>query len=141
MVQSCGFQNYCEATVNSTGSAAEISADGSLDVLDNNLNLLATNVPPNRFGYFLMSQTQGFIPLFGSSQGNFCLGSPFIRFAGDGMLSTAGGELTLSPDFGTLPSGAMFVAGSEWNFQTWFRDVNPTNTSNTTNGLTVQFCP
>jgi len=141
IVEECGYDNYCVAEPNSTGQPASIAGSGSLEISDEELSLVASDVPPNRFGYFLMSQTQGFIPLFAGSQGNFCLGAPFIRFAADGMLSSPSGKLTLLPDYDNLPNGAVFSAGDTWNFQAWFRDVNPTATSNTTNGLTVQFCP
>jgi hypothetical protein len=31
------------------------------------------------------------------------------------------------------------LAGETWNFQAWYRDLNPTNTSNFTDGLSVTF--
>ena len=30
-------------------------------------------------------------------------------------------------------------AGETWNFTAWFRDVNPNQTSNFTDGLAIQF--
>ena len=38
------------------------------------------------------------------------------------------------------PTGPVSVpAGTNWNFQGWFRDSNPGGTANLTNGLTIQF--
>jgi len=141
VVQDCGFQVYCVANTNSSGLPASIFATGSAVVTDEDLTLTATSVAPNQFGYFLMSTTQGFIPNFAGSQGNFCLGSPFIRFAADIANSGPGGVLTLSPDFGNLPNNAVFMAGDTWNFQAWFRDQIPATTSNTSDGVSVSFCP
>jgi len=131
--------NYCSTNPNSTGVEASISASGSSTVASNDLSLLASDVPPGRFGYFLMSETQGFIPLFSGSQGNFCLGSPFVRFAQQGMTANASGELMLNVDYFSLPNGSFILPGDTWNFQAWFRDQNPGNTSNTTDGLEIQF--
>ena len=44
-------------------------------------------------------------------------------------------------DFDNLPQGLQFMPGDAWNFQYWYRDVNPSPTSNTTAGVTVTFCP
>ena len=46
---------------------------------------------------------------------------------------------SFSPDLGDLPQGTVVSAGETWNFQLWYRDVNPTQTSNTSNGLAVTF--
>jgi len=141
IVELCHILKYCRATDNSSGGPASISATGSTMVADMDLSLLATDLPPNRFGYFLMSQVAGFIPLFGNSQGNLCLGSPLVRFAANGALSSPTGELALTLDFMNLPNLSVFSPGDQWHFQCWFRDVNPTNTSNTTDGGKVRFCP
>jgi hypothetical protein len=67
--------NYCSPAVpNSTGQPALISACGS-DLADGGYFMLhATDLPSGRFGYFLTSQTQGFLANPGGSQGNLCLG-------------------------------------------------------------------
>jgi len=141
VVPECSWDNYCSATTNSTGAAASLSVSGSLSLADNSLQLDVVNAPTDRFGYFLMSETRVFVPLFGGSQGNLCLGSPLIRFAANPLDSGPSGEYHFSPDFNALPNQAMFQAGEVWNFQCWFRDQNPGNTSNTTNGASVLICP
>jgi len=141
-LDACGsMTTYCSSELNSTGLNALLSGSGSTVIADNNLNLSVIQVPPNKFGYFLMSDTQSFIPLFGGSQGNLCLGSPLVRFAADIMQSTAQGTFDFSPDLSNLPQGTTFQPGSTWNFQLWYRDNNPTSTSNTSDGLAVQWCP
>jgi len=130
---------YCNSNTNSSGNTATLSATGSDVVADNVLSFLMTDGPANRFGYYLMSDSQGFIPLFAGSQGNFCLGSPFVRFSAFGQLISATGEFPFSPDLTNLPNMATILPGETWSFQVWFRDVNPTNTSNTSNALEILF--
>ncbi|MCP3918076.1 MAG: PQQ-dependent sugar dehydrogenase [bacterium] len=137
----CEISDYCSANPNSTGNPAEISVTGIPSVTAANLTLNGDGLPPNQFGYFLMAQTQDFLALFGGSQGNLCLGMPIVRFAGDILNTGAGGSVSFPPDFGNLPNGATFEVGDTWNFQLWYRDQNPTTTSNTTAGVSVQFCP
>ena len=67
--------NYCGPAVpNSSGQSATVTGQGSATVADNNLTLVASALPVNKFGYFLVSGTQGFIANPGGSQGNLCLG-------------------------------------------------------------------
>jgi len=131
--------NYCSATPNSSGQTAGIIAAGSTSLADNALTLTAFQMPPGQFGYFLMSNTQGFLPNLGGGAGNFCLGSPFRRFAGAITQVDAFGEINLALDFTNLPGGTVFLPGDEWNFQAWFRDI-PVGNSNTTNGVRVRVC-
>jgi len=138
--------NYCTTTLNSTGASAEISGTGSNLVGDNNVTLLASDLPLNQFGFFLTSRTQGFVATPGGSQGNLCLGGTIGRYVAPGQIQNAGanGALTLALDLTRTPEGPAFVAiqaGETWNFQTWFRDVGPGGApwSNFTNGLSVSF--
>ena len=51
---------YCSpATPNSTGLPASISASGSALVAQNDVTLIADQLPAGQFGYFLAGQTQG----------------------------------------------------------------------------------
>jgi hypothetical protein len=134
----CGFTAYCDANLNSTGLPATIAVTGSADVADKDLTFDVGSLPANQFGYFLMSQTQGFIPFFGGSDGNLCLGAPMLRFSKNVLNSGAPGTMTFSPDFDDLPQGTLFTAGSTWNFQLWHRDKG--GKSNTTAGISVLFC-
>lgn len=131
---------YCSSTMNSASIiGAVLGASGSTNVADQNLSLDAHDLPLNKWSYFLMSRNQAFVPLFGGSQGNLCVGAPQIRFSGN-VLNTGPGDLTFSPDFNNLPQNQIFQPGDTWNFQLWFRDNFTAPTSNTTNGVSVTFC-
>ena len=117
---------------------ANLVATGSARVEDNDLLLTATQLPTNQFGYFLMSQTTDFVPNFGGSDGNLCLGAPQLRFAKNVLNSGASGEMSFAVDNQDLPGGAIFVPGDTWFLQLWFRDIG--NTSNTSPGVQVDFC-
>ena len=80
VLDSCSPPNYCQANANSSGQAGRMGASGSPLIADNSLTLTAVFLPANEFGYFLMSDTQGFVPLFGGSSGNLCLGGQILRF-------------------------------------------------------------
>ncbi|MEE8466851.1 MAG: hypothetical protein V3T22_00250, partial [Planctomycetota bacterium] len=133
--------NYCGPAVpNSSGVPALISALGSDVAADNDFSLLATQLPTHRSGYFLSSKTQGFVATPPGSQGNLCLGGQIGRFAKQVQDSGPDGRIALVLDLTDLPPGHQVVqAGETWNFQCWFRDQNPGQTSNFTNGVAVQF--
>lgn len=140
-VPSGDFPSYCTANANSTGVPAQLSALGSPHVEHEALSFEVTDLPTSSFGYFLMSQSTTFVSLFGGSQGNLCVGAPQIRFSGNVLFSGSAGEVGFDVDFDNLPQGLQFMPGDAWNFQYWYRDVNPSPTSNTTAGVTVTFCP
>ncbi len=129
--------NYCQSNLNSSGEAGTMRALQSPVLADNDLLFVIENLPTNQPGYMLMSDTQGFVPLFSGSQGDLCLGAPIVRFNSN-VLSTGGGNVDFIPDLGALPQGTVVSPGQGWNFQFWFRDVNPGTTSNTTGALCVQ---
>lgn len=134
--------NYCVANANSTGMAASISANGSSAAAANNVTLMATGLPTNQFAYFVNSQTQGFVPNVGGSQGNLCLSGSIGRYNAQVFSSgpAGAGELVLDLDNTPTPLGNVAVmAGQTWNFQCWFLDANPTPTSNLTDGLSILF--
>lgn len=137
--------NYCPAAPNSTGAPAMIRATGSSAVSANDVTLQATSLPPNSFGFFITSTTQGFTAMPGGSEGNLCLGGAIGRYFGPGQIlnSGAAGEISLAIDLTAVPQPTGFVAvapGETWNFQAWTRDsVGGTSTSNFTDGLTIGF--
>ncbi len=133
-----GF-SYCVATTNSIGQPALLDAVGRPGTASNCIELRGAEIPTGVFGYFLMSLHQGFLPLFGSSQGNLCLSLPIVRFSDDILVSSTSGEMVFVPDLSKLPQGTTVQPGDTWNFQLWFRDSNPMPTSNTTNGLALTF--
>ena len=132
--------NYCSSNPNSTGQTAALTASGSAMVASNNLTFVVSAMPQNKFGYLLMSATQDFVPLFGGTQGNLCLGQPLLRFAKFVQNSGTSGSISFSPDLTNLPQGTVIQPGETWNFQYWYRDVNGGSpTSNTSNGLAIDF--
>lgn len=143
VLDDCDPANYCISTVNSTGDRAAISATGSPVLADDDLTLHGRQLPTHEFGYFLFSDVQGFVPLFGGSSGNLCLGAPIYRFnkppSGQVLNSGADGTMEFSPSFSVLPQGLVFHPGERWNFQLWFRDFDTGPTSNTTDGIEILF--
>lgn len=138
---------YCQSNPNSTGATSTIQITGSASIAANNV-LLTASLPPNTFGFFLTSPTQGFAANPGGSAGNICLAGDIGRFVGPGQVknSFANGEITLSTALGEWSLGAIpaasgpyaAVAGMESNFQLWHRDTSGTGlTSNFTNGYSV----
>jgi hypothetical protein len=132
--------NYCDPAVNnSTGQPGITSATGSDLTFLNDVTLHATQLPTNQFGYFLTSQTSGFIANPGGSQGNLCLGGTMGRYASDVANSGSAGELTLKIDLTSMPPPVQSAvqAGESWHFTCWHRDVG--QNSNFTNGLQIDF--
>lgn len=137
---------YCTAAPNSSGSTGLLSAFGSDTPADNDLTLVASQLPNQSVGYFLVSATQGFVANAGGSMGNLCLSGEVGRFSAPGQIKATdfGGEIALPIDLGHLPTpvGAVAVqAGQTWNFQLWHRDNDPAGptTSNFTRALSVTF--
>lgn len=139
----CGLgENYCDpAAPNSTGLPAVISAAGSNVVADDNFLLVCEQMPFNQFGYFLASQTQDFVPNPGGSQGNLCLGGSVARFSSQVQSSSVFGSIGITVDLGAIPTSppSAVQAGETWSFSTWYRDVNPSATSNFSDGFEVLF--
>ena len=137
---------YCSPGVNnSTGAPSSIELTGSASVSQNNLSLVASDLPLNAFGFFLTSQAQGFVAGPGGSDGNLCLGGSIGRYVGPGQIvnSGAAGSFTLALDLTQTPTPTGLVAiaaGETWNFQAWHRDaIGGVATSNFTDGISLQF--
>ncbi|MEO2162075.1 MAG: LamG domain-containing protein [bacterium] len=134
--------NYCgPANKHSGGAGGVMSGWGSGQVAQNNLSLTASSLPAGEWGYFVTSQTQGFQPFPGGSQGNLCLGGKMGRFVKQLSATGTAGTVTVSPDLSSFPMGppVSVQPGETWNFQFWFTDSNPAPTSNFTDGLSVMF--
>ncbi len=139
--------NYCgTAENNSLGTPGTLAMSGSLTAMDNDFTLHASGLPLNQFGYILNSMGRAFTPNPGGSEGNLCLGggSPLgrhNRMAEVGFSGTIG-SIDVSLDLTDMPTGigtAQVLAGETWNFQCWYRDANPSSTSNFTDGLSILF--
>jgi hypothetical protein len=130
--------SYCTSNANSSGNAALLTALGSASIVDNRVYLLAADVPGSQFGLFFASSVAAApTSLPAPSQGLLCVGLPLYRFGL--MLTCDAGTATFRPDLGHLPFGMNVVAGDTWNFQAWFRDLNPGATSNTTDAVAITF--
>jgi len=142
VLDDCSSPNYCTANPNTTGLPASMAAAGSPVILDNNFTITASQMPTFEFGYFLMANSQGFIPNVGGSAGNLCLGTPIYRFVkpptGTILSSGPGGTFSFAPNLLNLPQGVVFQVGETWDFQAWFRD-GAGSTSNFTDGIAVLF--
>ncbi|MFT7676162.1 MAG: hypothetical protein ACI8QC_000130 [Planctomycetota bacterium] len=136
--------NYCSPAVpNTTGAPGGIRADGSDQVSQNDFTLTAFDLPLNQFGYFIASQTQGFIQGPGGSQGNLCISGTLVRFTSLLQSSGASGDFQATLNLNAFPStppGAVQV-GETWNFQCWYRDFIQGGgaTSNFTDAVSVLF--
>lgn len=126
---------YCHSTTNSTGDEAGLVASGSNLAPENLLFLTAHRLPHQQFGYFVASQTQGFVQGPGGSQGNLCLSGQIVRFAKQVGSSGEEGLISIQVDLTSPPVNA----GETWNFQGWFRDQSPGPTSNFTEAVSVTF--
>ncbi len=132
-------EQYCDSGINSGGTQGVLVATGSAAVADNDLTLRSSALPASVFGYMVLSSTTGNLPGFGGSQGVLCLGSPLVRFRSDVLLTSMEGTVNFQPDLLDLPEGTVVQPGEDWFFQLWYRDSNPTATSNTTAGLAISF--
>jgi len=136
---SVGF-NYCTSKLNSSNSAAQIAAFGSAVAEDNDFLLSVSGAPPAKSAIFFMGSGQTQAPFF-QSQGFLCVQPPLRRLPIQFVCND--GTLTYQLDLAAPPTGGPpIVAGQTWNFQGWFRDVDPNTQAPTTNlsdGLEVAF--
>ena len=127
--------------------ARAIRATGSELAEDNSVRLTASSLPPDEFGYFLVSRTQSFInpP---SSNGILCLGGDIGRYncvpCGQVQSSGSSGSMSIGRvqglTLGELPLNVppLFTSpGDTLNFQAWYRDAGGTN--NFTDAVSVLF--
>ncbi len=121
---------------------AWIDATGSQTLSDDTVLLMAQGLPFNQFGYFLGSKATGHIANPGGSQGDLCLAGNIGRFVNSAGSSGTSGSIQITVDLAAIPTHppSSVMVGETWYFQAWYRDVNPTPTSNFTNvvGLTFQ---
>ncbi len=137
---------YCSpAVANSTGFHATLEAQGAPgSAAQGNAVLSSTGLPPHSFGMFLASRSQGSVASPGGSQGHLCLGGSIGRFNDPSQVVGSGpsGRFQLCLDLTQLPQPmgtASVQSGETWNFQAWYRDANPTPTSNFTSAISVTF--
>jgi streptogramin lyase len=135
----CLYLSYCAASPNSTGNGAVLIHSGTLSCLLNNVTLITTHCPANKFGIYFYGSGQVSIP-FGD--GALCAGSPYARLPV--IFTGPNGVGAYSMDFDdNTPLGMHIDPHETWNFQFWFRDPNGPlgNGFNLSNGLELTFCP
>lgn len=135
-----GVVDCAPAVPNSTGWPALMQVVGSDRLIDDSLTLEARRLPPSTFGFFLTSRTAASVQSPGGSQGRLCLGGAIGRYQGATQSSGAAGMISLavSPLALAQPTGPVSAqVGETWRFQAWFRDANPTSTSNFTDAVAV----
>lgn len=138
----CAIYRYCgPAQLNSAGLDGRIFPDGSLEILDNSMSLNAYQLPLNKFGYFLTSETQGFVSTPPGSEGDLCLGGKIGRYSKDILNTGVDGAFTLLIDLSAMPLSPPepVLPGETWNFTAWYRDNNPNPTSNFTDAIALTF--
>ncbi|MEZ6014439.1 MAG: hypothetical protein R3F49_04945 [Planctomycetota bacterium] len=137
---------YCPgAAPNSSGVPGELIGLGSTSIAANSFSIRATNLPPNAFGYLLVSSTAGTVPSTGMPP-FLCINGSIGRYVNQVQSSGAAGEITTVVDLLALPqpNGPVApLAGESWYFQLWHRDVMPAPTppSNFTRAWAVVFEP
>ena len=133
----CGSNvfNYCSSTPNSTGQAAVMSMEGSVELSLEDFTLKAGPVPDD-YGLFFYGPTMHDQPL---GNGRLCITGSLIRFP---ATFAAGGEFSLAVDVtDPAPGGSAFLPGETWLFQCWFRDPGTGTGSDLSDGLSVTFLP
>jgi len=134
--------NYCGPAVpNSSLLPGVITALGSDVVVDQDLTIVASQLPIKKFGYFLVSGGTAFFPGIGGSQGTLCLGGPIGRYVKLVQNSGAAGTFSIPVDLNALPftPSVPVLPGDTYYFQCWYRDLNPMQTSNFTDAVVVTF--
>lgn len=123
---------FCQFNApNSTGYPAFMRMQGS-PVVGEPLRLVAQDLPPNTFGMFVIGTGVIAPTSTPSSQGLLCIGGELGRFVNGIQNSGALGRISLDIDTNNLPLNPVRPAtvGQPYFFQTWYRDANPTPTSN-----------
>lgn len=133
--------SYCMAEPNSTGTFARTEAEGSSRVSGSTFGLLLEDAPPGVFTYFLASMTTGNVPFAGGSQGRLCLGGTIGRYIAQVGQVSPSGTYALDVNLNSIPTTptSVVLPGDTWYFQSWYRDVNPTTTSNFSLPISVEF--
>ena len=131
--------SFCDSTSNSSGAMARTTITGNPRLSAQDLTLATDQLPLNQFGFYFTSRYAAFVPGFGGSQGNLCLGGSIVRLDSFILNTGASGQLALALPFAQLPPGANLAPGDTWRFQFWFRDVvGGAATSNTSSAVCVE---
>ncbi len=126
---------YCTASINSTGSPAEIVARGSASIADRYLELESSPVP-DQPGIFFNGQSQTQVP-FGN--GFRCVSSDIVRGA---VTQPTGSVATYLYDNSAAKHSLAAFVGTTRNFQHWFHDPAAGGAFfNTSNAVSIPIAP
>ena len=128
----CVTSTFCPATANSGGSISALTSSGGCSLMPGDVELTVGSLPAGQPGYFLASMNQGHATV---GSGVLCLSSPIYRFNQSVFFPPAGGQISFQPNLNSPPAGMQVGVGQTWSFQFWYRDHNPTSTSNFSNAL------
>jgi len=105
----------CPGGPNSVGPGARLYFLGSTSIAEQNMTLIAKDLPPNRPAYLGVNGSQVSIPFGG---GTLCLGAPVFLSP---LLSTGPEGVIRAP----VPLGPLTPVGPAWSFQVVYLDVAP----------------
>jgi choice-of-anchor B domain-containing protein len=140
----CSIETYCSSSLNSNGTAAQISYSGTAEIGQANFTLNVSGAVPGNLGLFFYGPGQTQLPL---GEGTLCVasGSAGIQRLQFPLQLDGTGAASRYVDYNASPAdmgpGAI-SAGSNWNFQFWYRDpAGGPGGSNLSDALEVTFCP
>ncbi|MEO1696909.1 MAG: hypothetical protein AAFU73_06415 [Planctomycetota bacterium] len=131
---------YCSGSVNSAGTVAELSLEGSPYVDDRDLAVRVEGGMPDQFGLLFYGEDRAFAPL---GQSTLCVGGTIYRVGDPVAADPVGGSL-FALDFASDPVGVGAGAlspGGVWRFQYWYRDPGGFRPFQLSSGIEVEFAP
>ncbi|MEM8711771.1 MAG: hypothetical protein AAGG01_12525 [Planctomycetota bacterium] len=140
----CGNADPSAGCLNVSGTGAFLEGCGSTSVGADDLVLTTTGMNPGTFALTFMGGSSIFPAAIGN--GLLCTGGPLFRFppfpTGAAGAGSVGPGLVAYTIVNNPPAGQI-VAGSSWNFQTYYRDLGgPCGFSfNLSSALAVTFTP
>ena len=130
---------YCEDPAG-LRNIGELRAYGSEVASMGLVNLVATGLPANSIGFFIVGETRGFVPNPANSQGDLCIGGKIGRFNGPNQIQNSGpsGFYNLDLDLDQFPMNPNWavLAGETWCFQSWYRLPLPVVADNSDSDFT-----
>ena len=123
-------EDYCPNPANSTGLSAQLEVLGSPLAEYRTLRLEVSQLPPGQNALGIASLGTATVPGAGGGVGTLCLGLPVVRLLPLQNSGTSG--------FVEVPVLALdLLPGVTWHFQCWYRDQNPTPTTNLSQAVSL----
>ncbi len=144
---SCANENPLGGCANSTGCGARLLPLGTTSVTVDDLQLLATDLPPNTSALFVISTSSNRASF---NDGVLCVGSPPLGFFRVPPIFNTGatGDISLGPGLVALSSSPQFPlpggiqAGQTWFVQLLYRDAGSCGAgANGSDAIAVTFTP